>query len=78
MYLTSRSVLSLNARAVMPMMTPVKMAVFTFQFAGCVYQPPAGDQTCLGYLVEEKGGQNAIRVAASKCMGMARLKLTEL
>lgn len=27
-------------------------AVFAFQFFGCEYQPPAGDQTCLGYLQE--------------------------
>ncbi|KAF2456215.1 ribonuclease III domain-containing protein [Lineolata rhizophorae] len=28
----------------------VKMAVLAFQLAGCEYQPPVGDQTCLGYL----------------------------
>jgi hypothetical protein len=27
------------------------MAVFDFQFPGRQYQPPAGDQTCLGYLI---------------------------
>src|SRR5690242_19457166 len=25
-------------------------AVLPFQLAGCAYQPPAGDQTCLGHL----------------------------
>lgn len=24
--------------------------MLAFQFAGCEYQPPAGDQTCFGYL----------------------------
>jgi len=32
-------------------MTPKKTNVLAFQFEGCAYQPPAGDQTCLGYLV---------------------------
>jgi hypothetical protein len=27
------------------------MAVFARQFLGWAYQPPAGDQTCLGYLL---------------------------
>lgn len=31
-------------------MTRPKAAVFPFQLDGCAYQPPAGDQTCLGYL----------------------------
>lgn len=35
---------------VMPTTTPPMTAVFPFQFFGCEYQPPAGDQTCLGYL----------------------------
>lgn len=48
--LTSRSALSLKVRAAMPIMTPMKAAVFTFQFEGWAYQPPEGDQTCLGYL----------------------------
>jgi hypothetical protein len=34
----------------MPIMTTPMIAVFAFQFEGCEYQPPAGDQTCLGYL----------------------------
>jgi len=42
-------------------MTAPKTAVFAFQFFGWEYQPPAGDQTCLGYLelgknVDEEGG----------------------
>jgi hypothetical protein len=31
-------------------MTPPAMAVFIRQFLGWPYQPPAGDQTCFGYL----------------------------
>jgi hypothetical protein len=38
----------LNTMAPMPNMTAPKMAVFVFQFAGCAYQPPDGDQTCFG------------------------------
>jgi hypothetical protein len=48
--LTSRSALSLHIIAVIPKMTTPITAVFAFQFAGCEYQPPAGDQTCFGYL----------------------------
>lgn len=36
--------------AVIPNMIAIIIAVFVFQFAGCEYHPPAGDQTCLGYL----------------------------
>ena len=50
--LTSRSALTFHIKAVMPKMTTPKIAVFAFQFAGWAYQPPEGDQTCLGYLVE--------------------------
>lgn len=46
----SRLALRAQAIAVMPVRTPTMMAVFALQFAGCAYQPPAGDQTCLGYL----------------------------
>ncbi|KAF2654898.1 ribonuclease III [Lophiostoma macrostomum CBS 122681] len=34
----------------MPAMAAPMIAVFALQFEGCAYQPPAGDQTCLGYL----------------------------
>ena len=34
----------------MPKMTAPNTAVFAFQFVGWAYQPPDGDQTCLGYL----------------------------
>lgn len=34
-------------------------AVLAFQFAGWAYQPPAGDQTCFGYL-----GGEAVREAS--------------
>jgi hypothetical protein len=40
-----------QATAVMPKTVASITAVLTFQFLGCVYQPPAGDQTCLGYLL---------------------------
>lgn len=36
--------------AVSPMTTAPMTAVLAFQFLGCEYHPPAGDQTCLGYL----------------------------
>lgn len=50
----------LHAIAVIPMTTSPITAVFAFQLAGCPYHPPAGDQTCLGYLetgkpVEQNG-----------------------
>jgi hypothetical protein len=32
------------------------MAVLAFQFAGWQYQPPAGDQTCFGYLGSQQLG----------------------
>lgn len=48
--LCSWSALYLKATADMANMTSPIIAVFDFQFAGCAYQPPAGDQTCLGYL----------------------------
>jgi hypothetical protein len=40
----------LHAHAVMPKMVRPMMAVLPFQFFGLEYQPPVGDQTCLGYL----------------------------
>ena len=39
-----------HAIAVIPKTTTPITAVFAFQLAGCAYHPPAGDQTCLGYL----------------------------
>lgn len=48
MYRCSLSALSFQAPATTPSMTRPMMAVFCLQFAGWVYQPPAGDQTCLG------------------------------
>ncbi len=43
--LCSLSALTLHTIATIPAMSPLKIAVFCFQFAGCAYQPPAGDQT---------------------------------
>lgn len=53
LYLCSLSALTLHAIAVIPTTTPSMMAVFARQFLGWAYQPPAGDQTCLGYLLSQ-------------------------
>jgi hypothetical protein len=45
----SLSALIFQTTAQMPVMTPNMMAVFCFQFAGCAYQPPEGDQTSISY-----------------------------
>lgn len=50
LYLCSLSALTVQAMAVIPTTTPSMTAVFARQFLGWAYQPPAGDQTCLGYL----------------------------
>lgn len=50
LYLCSLSALKFQAIAVTPKTTPSMMAVFARQFLGWAYQPPAGDQMCLGYL----------------------------
>jgi hypothetical protein len=36
--------------ATIPKMVRPAIAVLRFQLLGWAYQPPAGDQTCLGYL----------------------------
>lgn len=46
----SRSALMPKATAAMPITTAPMMAVLALQLAGWAYQPPAGDQTSLGYL----------------------------
>lgn len=46
----STSALSFQPAAVMRKMARPAIAVLRFQLAGCAYQPPDGDQTCLGYL----------------------------
>lgn len=51
----SLSALSFHINPVSPTITMPKTAVFAFQFAGREYQPPAGDQTCLGYLGDMLG-----------------------
>lgn len=48
--LSSNSALIFHVIVQIPSITSDTIAVFIFQFAGCAYQPPAGDQTCLGYL----------------------------
>jgi hypothetical protein len=50
---TSLSALNFHIIAVSPTMTIPNTAVLAFQFEGCEYQPPAGDQTCLGYLAHQ-------------------------
>ncbi|EGP83870.1 uncharacterized protein MYCGRDRAFT_48880 [Zymoseptoria tritici IPO323] len=47
-FLNSLCALNVHAIAAIPVTTPPMIQVFVFQFAGCEYQPPAGDQTCLG------------------------------
>lgn len=47
-FLNSRFALKFHAIAAIPTTTPPMIAVLVFQLAGCEYQPPAGDQTCLG------------------------------
>lgn len=46
----SRSALRLQVTAITPSIAAPRTAVLAFQFAGRAYQPPAGDQTSLGYL----------------------------
>ncbi|KAF2136323.1 uncharacterized protein K452DRAFT_237752, partial [Aplosporella prunicola CBS 121167] len=61
----SRSALTLQARATMPIMRPPIAAVLAFQFLGCEYQPPAGDQTCLGLRIDRLGAVRSFtRLAA--------------
>lgn len=47
---SSNSALMDHTTPIMPKITAPQIAVFLFQFLGCAYQPPDGDQTCLGYL----------------------------
>jgi len=44
----SFSALNRNTTATTAKMPRPSLNVFVFQFLGCEYQPPAGDQTCLG------------------------------
>ncbi|KAK7518175.1 mitochondrial 54S ribosomal protein mL44, partial [Phyllosticta citriasiana] len=44
----SRLALAVKSAAAIPTSTEPMTAVLVFQFLGCPYQPPAGDQTCLG------------------------------
>lgn len=46
--------LSIQTPARTPDITAPMTKVLAFQFAGWAYQPPAGDQTCLGYLVQQR------------------------
>jgi len=44
----SISALNFQVIATIPNITADMIAVLAFQFAGCEYQPPAGDHTCFG------------------------------
>jgi hypothetical protein len=55
LYRTSLSALIFHVMAVMNNIPRPAMMVFCLQFAGWQYQPPEGDQTCFGYLVEVRG-----------------------
>ena len=46
--LYSMSALIFHTTAVIPTMATMTTAVLAFQLAGWAYQPPDGDQTCLG------------------------------
>ncbi|KAI1302940.1 ribonuclease III domain-containing protein [Xylaria venustula] len=48
-------------------MTAAKTAVLAFQLAGCAYQPPAGDQTCLGYLFRYLSQLSAAAPSQIRC-----------
>ncbi len=48
MWRNSFSALIFHVQQVMPKMTAEKKIVLRFQLAGWAYQPPEGDQTCLG------------------------------
>jgi hypothetical protein len=52
----SRFALTIQTMPTMLVRTRPMTAVLPFQLLGCAYQPPAGDQTCLGYL---RGRQRA-------------------
>ncbi|KAH7031230.1 ribonuclease III domain-containing protein [Microdochium trichocladiopsis] len=54
----------------MPAMTPMKTKVLAFQFEGCAYQPPAGDQTCLGYL-----RRRTIALATARCQSTEAIQI---
>ena len=47
----SLSALNFHVMATMPTMMPAATKVLALQFPGWAYQPPEGDQTCLGYLL---------------------------
>lgn len=50
------------------------MAVLAFQLAGWAYQPPAGDQTCLGYLCVGVGLVRTLEVWLMASLGLSRGK----
>ncbi|KAK8188018.1 ribonuclease III domain-containing protein [Phyllosticta capitalensis] len=82
----SRLALAVNRTAAMPTSTEPMTAVLAFQFLGCPYQPPAGDQTCLGYLCrrcqrigphrDELGGSHPHAVPQFRQIPLARLQST--
>ena len=62
----------LHTIAVIPIMTAPITAVFAFQLAGCEYHPPAGDQTCLGYL---EAGKPIEQNELSRAIGSTKVAL---
>ena len=76
--LISRSALTLHVKVQMPAMTAAMMAVLAFQLAGCAYQPPDGDQTCLGYLSNGRGGSVEGAGEASGAVSCRRKNLRDL
>lgn len=59
-------------------MTAPAMMVLPFQFAGWAYQPPAGDQTCLGYLLSSTRQGNVVVKGARSRHNLRDLSTTTL
>jgi hypothetical protein len=53
----SRLALTIQTMPTMLLRTRPMTAVLPFQLLGWAYQPPAGDQTCLGYLRGDVSGR---------------------
>ena len=61
----SSCALLVHTKSVIPAITVAMTAVLAFQLPGCEYQPPVGDQTCLGYL----GGVSKRRAGRAQTHG---------
>jgi hypothetical protein len=60
---------SFQAAATIKAQQPKAIAVLAFQFAGWAYQPPAGDQTCFGYLGDSRSEMRTMRQRAHLLTG---------